>query len=82
LRARINLIRSGRGLPAYSWTDPSPTSATTIQAAHILEMRTALSQAYVAAGLTAPAFTDASLANVYVKAAHIIELRAAVIAIE
>jgi hypothetical protein len=46
-------------------------------------MRTALSQAYLAAGRTAPTFSDSPLTAgaTYVRAAHIAELRAAVVAL-
>jgi hypothetical protein len=56
---------------------------TRIKAQHILDLRAALSQAYVAAMLTPPAFTDPGLSvGTSIKAAHIADLRAAVIAIE
>ena len=56
---------------------------TKIKTAHISEMRTALTQAYTHIGSTAPAFTDPTLTSAMkVKAAHMMELRAAVIAIE
>jgi bacillolysin len=82
LRTRIAAIRATTGLPAYSWTDPTLTAGFTVKAVHITDLRTALSQAYVASGLTAPIYTNASLAAVKVKAVHIAQLRAAIIAIE
>lgn len=83
LRSRINAIRIAKGLPAFAWTDPTLTiHSTKVKAVHVNELRTALIQAYSAAGLTPPTFTDGSLLHVTVKAIHIIELRAAVRAME
>ena len=46
-------------------------------------MRNALNEAYVASGLTPPSYTDAIVAGVTpVKAAHIAEVRAAILTIE
>ena len=83
LRTRIDNARMGRGLLPFSWTDPAlGATATAVKALHFMEMRTALAQLYAAAGVALPAFTDATLSGVAVKAAHITELRAAVAAIE
>jgi hypothetical protein len=84
LRSRIDAIRAARGLPAFSYGDPTLTvGSTVVRAVHITDLRTALSQAYVAAGSTPPTYTDPSLAaGVPVKVAHIAELRAAIVAIE
>ncbi len=83
LRTRIDNARTARGLPSFSWTDPTlGATATAVKAVHFMEMRTALAQLYAAAGVALPAFTDATLSGVAVKAAHIMELRAAVAAIE
>ena len=48
------------------------------------ELRTALGQAYVGCGQSAPTFSDATLTAgiMVIKAVHITELRAAVIALE
>jgi hypothetical protein len=54
-----------------------------IQAAHINDLRTALGEIYAAAGVAPPSYTDPVIGSgTIVKAAHIMELRAAVIAIE
>jgi hypothetical protein len=55
-----------------------------VKAAHLLEMRTALSQAYEAARRTSPSYTDPAIAigQAPVRAAHIAELRAAVRALQ
>jgi hypothetical protein len=71
------------GLPAYVWTDATlAPQSTVVKADHITDMRTALSQAYVATGLPPPTFTDPSLAAVTIKVIHVDEIRAAVTALE
>lgn len=66
------------------WTDPALASGSTvIKALHITNLRIALAQAYAAAGLTAPVYTDPGLgAGTGIKALHVQELRSAVVAIE
>ena len=56
---------------------------TTIRAVHITELRTGLEEAYPAAGLTPPTYTDPHLAaGSTMKAVHISEIRAAVVALK
>jgi len=81
--AHANGTRVVLTVTAFAWTDPTLTvHSTKVKAAHVTELRTALTQAYSAAGLTPPTFTDSSLLNMKVKAVHIVELRAAVRAME
>jgi extracellular elastinolytic metalloproteinase len=84
LRAHVDLLRAARGLSAFSWTDPTLTAGTTIiRTQHITDVRTALTEVYVVAGLTEPKFTDEVLtAGMSIKAVHIAELRAAIVALE
>ena len=84
LRARINELRTGAGLRAFGWTDPTLTPGVTpVKRVHLTELRRALSEAYAAAERTAPAFTDAEVTGATViGAAHMMELRAAVRALE
>ena len=51
---------------------------------HLLELRTALAAAYAAAGRAAPGWTDAAPVSgaTPIRAAHVTELRAAVLALE
>ena len=50
---------------------------------HITELRTALSQVYVAARQAEPTYTDPALAaGMSIKAIHVAELRAAIEALE
>jgi len=71
-------------LAPFSWNDPTLTGGTSIvRAQHIVDIRTALSQVYAALSLTPPTYTDPALSiGTTIKAVHIEELRAAIIAIE
>jgi hypothetical protein len=82
LRTAIDALRVTFSLAPISWT--TLTGGTTIvQAQHIIDMRMALSQVYTAASVTPPTYTDSVLsAGTTMKAVHIEELRAAIIAIE
>ena len=85
LRERINGLRRGLGLSAFSWTDPVLQAGTTrVLLVHLLELRQALGAAYAAAGRTAPRWTDAAAVerSFPIRAAHLSELRAAVAALE
>ena len=68
------------GLLAFSWTESTITAGVTgIRAVLVTDLRTALSQACVAAGRTPlPSYTDATLGvGLTVKQSHIAELRVA-----
>jgi uncharacterized delta-60 repeat protein len=82
LRTRIDLMRERFGLGVFVWTDTSVEGAPT-RAAHLLEMRSALGAAYVAAGLAPPSFTDATLdpRQMLIRVVHIEELRTGVVAL-
>jgi uncharacterized delta-60 repeat protein len=84
LRTRIDAQRTRYGLLAFDWTDPSLSPSSTVRAVHWAELRTALQQAYTGAGLSAPSFTDPTLTagSTIVRAAHIQELRNAVVLLE
>jgi hypothetical protein len=82
LRTRIDALRLRRGLGAASWT-PLVAGSTVIRASHITELRVALAAAYAAAGRSAPIYMNSALAaGMAIKAAHVIELRDAVRALE
>ena len=72
------------GLPAFSWTDRVLLRGVTpVKVVHLTELRAALAQAYVAAGRPAPAWTDTLVvAGGGIRAAHLMELRAAVLVVE
>jgi microcystin-dependent protein len=82
LRARVDAVRSQLRLGTFTYADGTINrSTTTILAQHILELRTSLAQAYAAAKLTPPVYTDPDLGvGIPIKAAHIAELRSAVVA--
>ena len=63
------------GLPKYGYTGAAVAGGA-IRAQDVTELRTALSQAYVAASRAAPSYTDVSLQpGTVVKAVHVTELR-------
>ena len=74
-----------RGLATFAWTDPTLTPGTsTAKVAHVTDLRTALNQAYQAAGRALPTYTDPTLApgGATIKAIHLDELRTAVSALQ
>ena len=83
LRTRINYVRGHFGLVPFVFTDSDITGAF-VKAAHLLELRTAVQAAYVAAGRVAPSFTDPTLTpqQTFIKAMHMNELCAAVVSVE
>lgn len=84
LRARIDAVRAAHGLPAYDWADPTlVVGSSAVLAQHLLDLRTALRQAYTASSRTPPAYTDPDLGvGTTIRVSHIAELRAAVVALE
>ncbi len=84
LRARIDALRTGAGLPPFDWTDRTLTPGVTpVRGVHLTELRAALAEAYAAAGRQGPVWTNADPAGATViRAAHLMELRDAVLALE
>jgi glucose/arabinose dehydrogenase len=84
LRDRIGALRTRFQLSPFNWTDPSLGTGTMALAIHIVDLRTALADAYLAAGQDAPEYTDPTLQpqSTVIKAAHIIELRSAILTLE
>lgn len=80
LRLAIDRERTRRRLAAFAWTDPVLTPGITVpSAAHVVEMRTALNEAYRAAFQSPPTYTDVIVPRSRpVRAVHLEELRAAV----
>jgi len=83
LRDRIQFQRSRFGLPFFVFTD-ADVSMKPVKAAHVLELRTSLQDAYTAAGRASPTFTDATLTPqvTLIKAVHINELCSALAALQ
>jgi hypothetical protein len=82
LRDRVNGVRVGLGLLPFSFTDGNVIGVL-VKANHFLELRSALQDAYVAAGRAVPVYTDPTLVPqvTVIKAVHILELCSAVAAI-
>jgi hypothetical protein len=83
LRDRINSVRGHFGVPLFNFTDADLAGAL-VKTTHFLELRSALLDAYVAAGQAAPTYTDPVLTPqlTFIKAAHINELCVAVAFLE
>ena len=66
------------------FTDDPFTPGTAVKAAHLTEIRVALRQAYDACQQLAPDYTRATLVpgTTRIKAIHLAELRAAIVALE
>ena len=77
-------MRARAGRPPFRWTDPVLSAGVTIRGIHLAELRSALDEAYVAQGRARPRYTDATVTPgaTTVKAVHVMELRAAVVALE
>lgn len=84
LRTRIDALRAAHVLAAFGWTDhPLVAGTTPVRAVHLTELRTALNQVYVAAATPTPTYTDPALTiGTTIKAVHLTELRAFVLALE
>ena len=83
LRVRIDVLRQEAGLAPFDWTDAALLAEVTpVRFVHLAELRSALAEAYAAAGRAAPQWTDASATATRIRAAHVTELRAAVLGLE
>lgn len=87
LRARIDALRACLGLGPFNWTDATlQERSTVISKQHVIDLRDAVSQTYAAAGHAPalPAWTDPVIIPgvTEMKAVHIAEIRAAVVALE
>ena len=84
LRARIDAVRGGLGLAPFTWTNRVlRAGATSVSLAHLLELRAAVAAAYAASGRAAPRWNDPlPLTRIPIRALHLTELRAAVVALE
>jgi hypothetical protein len=82
LRTRINTQRARFGLAPFAWTNPSLAGAV-VHAIDVTELRTALTDAYLAAGQLAPAFGKAIVAqSALIAVDEFEELRNAVLYLE
>lgn len=83
LRERVNALRGRYGRLPFAWNGAA-AAGQPVEARHIIDLRTALQTVYDAVGGLPPAYTDPSLVpgTTVIKAIHIAELRAAVLALE
>ena len=77
LLTAINGLRTQRGLAAATWTGTAPAAGGSVQGSHLSDLRTALTQAYAAAGKPAPTYTDPTITagQTVIKPSHLNELR-------
>ena len=80
LRLRIAALRTRFGAGVFAWTDPGLAAGTWIKAVHVYDLRSALQQAYTAAGVPPPIYSEPAIT--VIKAAHIHELRSAILSLE
>ena len=83
LRDRINSVRGHYGVPLFNFTDADLVGAP-VKTTHFVELRSALQDAYVAAGQAVPTYTDPVLTSqvTLIKAVHINQLCVAVAFLE
>jgi hypothetical protein len=72
------------GLAPFGWTDASLTVGMTAMAVHVTQLRTALQEAYTAAGRSPLIFTDSPLVAgiTIIRGLHFKDLRDAVFVLE
>jgi hypothetical protein len=83
LRQAIDTLRARYGLAVAAWTDATLAAGSSIKAIHLTELRTFLAAVSVAAGQATPGYVDPTIAPgvTVVRAAHIVEIRAAVLSL-
>ena len=74
LRSATNMVLIAAGLPQVTWGNIT-SGVTAVQANDVVDIRSALLNAYYAVGLSIPVFNDAIATGVTVKATHFQELR-------
>ena len=83
LRTRIDALRERAGLPRFGWTDPIlEAGVTPVRLVHLLELESALAAVYEAVGQSGPLYTERARAGAAVRAVQLMDLRAAVVALE
>jgi hypothetical protein len=79
LRGYIDTARAAHALGAFSWTESNLAPGTIVKAVHLREMWNALGEVYQSTNRVAPTpTTELPGPGITVKAAHVLELRAAV----
>ena len=84
IRARVAALRVREGLPTAQWTDPALVAGVRVKGVHLTELRAALDAVYDAVGRPRPIYTDTAVlaGATFIKAVHLMELRAAVVTLE
>ncbi|HSC71939.1 MAG TPA: hypothetical protein VLH58_11330, partial [Candidatus Methylomirabilis sp.] len=77
LREAINTLRIRYHLPAFTWSQTPPARGMLVTRTPLLDLRTALDQAYTAASRTHAAYTDSAViaGTTPIRAVHLNELR-------
>ena len=77
LFSAVNAVRTLAGLPAISFTTPSPATNVTIRRAHLEDLRSGLDAARSILGMPALSYTDGTITAgaTKVKAVHVTQLR-------
>ncbi len=83
LRDAINTLRAVNGQPAFGWSTSGIPGGPVLKA-HLTDLRTALTAAYVAASKPTPTYTDPviTVRQTIIKASHLSELRSHVRGLE
>jgi hypothetical protein len=78
LRDAINTLRSRYSLGAFAWSGTTPLAGNLVTRLHLLDLRTALTEADQAAGRSGPTYAEPSIVagQTTIKASHLSELRA------
>lgn len=80
LREGIDIVRGMSGLPSFPWTDPELVPGVTpVKAVHVTDMQKALTEVYATEGLPLPAFQPIVARQTVVRAAHLEEIRDALV---
>ena len=79
LRQSLHLQRKRFGLPLFSFAGTPTAGMTVVTAQHILDLRTALVGLSNAAADTPPSFAEDLTAGTAIKAAHVTEIRNAML---
>jgi hypothetical protein len=78
LRTAVNAARTRYGLAAFNWTGAAPVAGGPVRASHLGNLRTALTELYVEAGLV-PRFPATAAAGTPIRATDLNDLRAALL---
>jgi hypothetical protein len=75
MRTAINGLRALAGIPAFSFSAPTPDVGVTVMKLHVDGLRTALNEARFQLGVNTIVFSDSDLSVVPIRAAHVAEIQ-------